>query len=55
VKSSEKTTVAISKDLYKRLKVLAALDDRTIQAVIDEAVKAWIKEHKGELLDVLGL
>ena len=38
-----KVTVDLDSDLYRALKVEAARSDRSIRAILDEAVEAWLQ------------
>lgn len=38
-----KVTVDLSDDLYRAVKVEAARSDRSVRAIVDEAVRSWLE------------
>ncbi len=44
-RNNSRTTVYLSPDLRRRLKIAAANTDRTMNDIIVEATEAWLSEH----------
>ncbi len=40
-----RATVSLDRDLWRRAKVQAAREDRTVGDVVDEAVREWLKRR----------
>ena len=43
-----KVTIDVSPDLYRAVKVEAARSDRSVRAVVDEALEAWLDRAEAE-------
>ena len=42
----ETTSVKVKPDLWKEAKIEAVKHDKTVSELLEEALEAWIKEHK---------
>lgn len=44
-RNNSRTTVYLSPDLRRRLKIAAALSDRTVNDIMVEAAETWLSQH----------
>jgi hypothetical protein len=42
----ETTSIKVKPDLWKEAKIEAVKHDKTVSELLEEALEAWIKEHK---------
>jgi hypothetical protein len=42
----ETTSVKVKPDLWKEAKIEAVKQDKTVSELLEEALEAWLKEHK---------
>jgi len=42
----EATAIKIKPDLWKEAKIEAIKHDKTVSELVEEAIEAWMKEHK---------
>jgi hypothetical protein len=42
----EATSIKVKPDLWKEAKIEAVKHDKTVSELVEEALEAWIKEHK---------
>jgi predicted DNA-binding protein len=42
----EATSIKIKPDLWKEAKIEAIKHERTVSELVEEAIEAWIKEHR---------
>jgi hypothetical protein len=44
----EATSIKIKPDLWKEAKIEAIKHEKTVSELVEEAIEAWMKEHKKE-------